>query len=138
MSLVLDSSVALAWIYSDETTEWISMFLNVVSKTGAWVPAIWRLRSPTFLKWVSAGGARMPHFATPAWPDCALPISLDLETHQQAWGATALLATRRRLTLYDAVYLELAQRRRLPLATLDRELRAAARDEGVALLGGES
>jgi predicted nucleic acid-binding protein len=40
--------------------------------------------------------------------------------------------------LYDAAYLELAQRLRLPLATLDRELRAAARAEGVALLGWNS
>jgi predicted nucleic acid-binding protein len=38
-------------------------------------------------------------------------------------------------TVYDAAYLELAQRTRLPLATLDSELREAARTEGVALLG---
>lgn len=40
-----------------------------------------------------------------------------------------------RLTLYDAAYLELAQRLALPLATLDEELRAAARDLGVPSLG---
>jgi predicted nucleic acid-binding protein len=45
------------------------------------------------------------------------------------------LAHRHRLTLYDAAYLELAQRRRLPLATLDSDLRAAAMAEGVPLLG---
>ena len=44
-------------------------------------------------------------------------------------------AERRRLTLYDAAYLELAQRRRLPLATLDRDLAAAAGAEGVVVLG---
>jgi predicted nucleic acid-binding protein len=37
--------------------------------------------------------------------------------------------------VYDAVYLELAVRKGLPLATLDRELRAAAQAEGVTLLG---
>jgi predicted nucleic acid-binding protein len=37
--------------------------------------------------------------------------------------------------VYDAAYLELAQRRGLPLATLDRELRAAATAENVILLG---
>jgi predicted nucleic acid-binding protein len=36
---------------------------------------------------------------------------------------------------YDAAYLEIAARRRIPLATLDRELRAAANDAGVHLLG---
>jgi predicted nucleic acid-binding protein len=45
------------------------------------------------------------------------------------------LADRFRLTLYDAAYLELAVRRNLPLATLDRELRDAAKAVGVDLLG---
>jgi predicted nucleic acid-binding protein len=36
---------------------------------------------------------------------------------------------------YDAAYLELAQRRALPLATLDAELRAAGKAEGLRLLG---
>jgi len=38
------------------------------------------------------------------------------------------------LTAYDALYLELARRKRLPLATLDKELRAAVAKAGVALL----
>jgi predicted nucleic acid-binding protein len=42
-----------------------------------------------------------------------------------------------RLTLYDAAYLELAQRRGLPLATLDGDLRVAARAAGLELLGGQ-
>lgn len=45
------------------------------------------------------------------------------------------MAERRRLTLYDAAYRELAQRRRLPLATLDRELATVATAEGVPVLG---
>jgi predicted nucleic acid-binding protein len=64
-----------------------------------------------------------------------LPITLDAETAAQAWDAANGLAERHRLTLYDAAYLELAQRLELPLATLDADLRAAARAVGVALLG---
>jgi predicted nucleic acid-binding protein len=45
------------------------------------------------------------------------------------------LAARHKLTLYDAAYLELAQRRGLPLAALDRELRSAAGAEGVVIPG---
>src|SRR5712691_8877614 len=44
------------------------------------------------------------------------------------------LARRFQLTVYDAVYLELAKRETLPLATLDKSLRAAAGKAGVALL----
>ena len=64
-----------------------------------------------------------------------LPISLDVETERQAWGATLRLAASHRLSLYDAAYLELALRRAMPLATLDIELRTAAAAEGVELLG---
>jgi predicted nucleic acid-binding protein len=40
-----------------------------------------------------------------------------------------------RLTSYDAIYLDLAIRRGLPLATLDADLRKVAKKLGVSLLG---
>lgn len=49
--------------------------------------------------------------------------------------ALMTLARERKLTVYDAAYLELARRERLPLATLDRKLEKAAIAEGVALFG---
>jgi predicted nucleic acid-binding protein len=49
-------------------------------------------------------------------------------------GAVLRLARNQRLSVYDAAYLELAQRERLPLATLDDALKRAATSEGVALL----
>ncbi len=45
------------------------------------------------------------------------------------------LARKHRLTVYDATYLELALRERLPLATLDATLAEAARQEGIAVVG---
>ena len=50
-----------------------------------------------------------------------------------AWSATLRLAERFSLTMYNAAYLELSQRR--SLATLDRALRVAAPAVNVALLG---
>ncbi len=50
-----------------------------------------------------------------------------------AHAAVMDLARRHRLTVYDALYLELAQRRGGALATLDGALAAAARAEGVAV-----
>jgi predicted nucleic acid-binding protein len=52
-----------------------------------------------------------------------------------AWSDTLELSDRFRLTLYDACYLELAQRRNLPLATLDGDLRAAGDALGIEMLG---
>jgi predicted nucleic acid-binding protein len=44
------------------------------------------------------------------------------------------LAKLRGLTIYDAAYLELAVRKGLPLATLDRVLLKAAKAEGVSTI----
>ena len=64
-----------------------------------------------------------------------MAIMIDADTNGYAWSTTLRLAERFALTLYDAAYLELAQRRSLPLATLDRDLRAAALAVNVELLG---
>ena len=64
-----------------------------------------------------------------------LPIVLDLNAADRAWEGTIRLAERFKLTVYDAVYLELAQRRRLPLASLDQAPPAAAMAVGIEILG---
>lgn len=61
-------------------------------------------------------------------------LDLPVEDRREALGIAADLADRHGLTLYDASYLELAIRRGLPLASLDRKLRAAATAEDVPLL----
>ncbi len=136
MSFVLDSSVTLAWVYSEETSPAVTRVLQLLSSDGAWVPSLWRLEVANILE---MGVRRRRHdaaFRDTTLADLALlPIALDPETATHAWGATLRLAERHRLTLYDAAYLELSHRRSLPLATLDAELRTAAKKENVALLG---
>jgi len=136
MSLVLDSSVTLAWVYSEETTSAVSRVLQLVNSNGAWVPSLWRLEVANILE---MGVRRRRHdaaFRDATLADLALlPISLDQDTANYAWGSTLHLAERHNLTLYDAAYLELAKRRGLPLATLDAELRAAVKHEKIPLLG---
>ena len=63
----------------------------------------------------------------------ALPIEIDGETTAHAWSDTLALARGHKLSAYVAAYLELAIRRRLPLATLDGPLKAAAKAVGVNL-----
>ena len=136
MSLVLDSSVTLAWVCCAETTEEVSAVFVRVVESGAWVPALWRLEVANILEMGVRKGRSDSIFRDAALADLALlAISVDQETDRQAWGATAKLAARHRLTLYDAAYLELARRRCLPLATLDHELRVAVTAEDVDLLG---
>jgi predicted nucleic acid-binding protein len=136
VSLVLDTSATLAWVYGEETSPSIRDAFDRVKHSGAWVPGLWRLEIANVLE---LGVRRNRHdgsFRDATLSDLALlPIRLDAETDQQAWGATVRLAERHRLTVYDAAYLELALRRGLPLATLDRELRLAATSENLDLLG---
>jgi predicted nucleic acid-binding protein len=135
VSVVLDCSVTLAWVYGDETTDAVRAVFDGLGG-GAWVPGPWRLEIANVLEMGVRRGRHDAGFRDDTLADLALlPIELDPETDQHAWGATARLASRRRLTLYDAAYLELARRRDVPLATLDQELRVAARAEGVPLLG---
>ncbi len=136
MSLVLDCSATLAWVYGDETTDAIRAVFEAVGSGGAWVPALWRLEVANVLEMGVRRGRHDAAFRDATLADLALlPIGLDPETDRHAWGATTRLAARHRLTLYDAAYLELARRGGLPLATLDQELRAASLAEGVPLLG---
>lgn len=136
MSVVLDSSAALAWIYSDETTDAVRHVFEIVAEDGALVPALWRLEVANSLTVAVRRGRIDVPFRNAALADLALlDIAIDPHTDAHSWTTTLHLADRFRLTLYDAAYLELAHRRSLPLASLDEELRAAGRALGVALLG---
>lgn len=136
MSLVLDTSVTVARLYSSETTHAIADVFERVIAAGAWVPALWRLEVANVLEMGVRRGRTDAGFRDAALRDLGLlPIRVDSDTDAHAWGATLLLAEKHRLTLYDAAYLELALRRRLPLATLDEELRTAAAAEGLTLAG---
>jgi len=136
LSLVLDSSVTLAWIYSGETTDAIRQVFDAVADSGAVVPALWRLEVANSLTIAVRRRRIDEELRRAALADLILlDITIDPDTDIHAWGATLRLADRFRLTVYDAAYLELAQRRTLPLATLDEELRVSGTALGIPLLG---
>ena len=137
MSVVLDSSITLAWFFEDERTAAADAVLGHVVKSGAIVPSLWRLEIANALQMAVRRKRIKAAFRDASLADLrALDVATDPETDRQAWATTLHLAERFRLALYDAAYLELAQRLGLPLATLDQELRAAGGALGVKLLGG--
>lgn len=135
MSLVLDCSATLAFLLDDEKMPGIAQIFDSVVQSGAVVPSLWHLEVGNSLS-VAVRRKRI----TSDLRDVFLghlqkfDISVDDETNIHAWSATIKLADLYGLTTYDAAYLELAQRRRLPLATLDTALVAAARISGVSVL----
>jgi predicted nucleic acid-binding protein len=136
MSLVLDSSVALAWVYADETTDAVLRLLDEIRLHGAWVPGLWRWEVANVLQLNVRRGRHAADFRDEALSSLALlPVKVDAEADRHAWGAALRLAEHHGLTVYDAAYLEIASRRKIALATLDRQLRTAASSEKVELLG---
>ena len=136
MTFVVDSSVTLAWCFEDEHTPATTALLRRIGETGANAPQHWPLEALNGLMMAERRNrldarkrSRLARFLRD------LPIALDSETSIQVWDATQRLAERFRLTIYDAAYLELTQRKRPPLASLDQELRAAGSALGVVLLG---
>lgn len=136
MSLVLDASATLAWLYPEELTGAITAAFEMIADDCAWVPCLWRIEVAKCLSVNLRRGKITPLRLRESLVDLQLlPILCDPETNDHVWGKTLELADRHNLTVYDATYLELALRRALPLATLDDDLRLAAQQEGVALLG---
>ncbi len=136
MSVVLDNSIALTWCFEDERTPATQALLRRVARTGALAPALFPIEAMNALV-VAERRNRIDAAKRAVYASFLrrLPIALDTDTTSQVWDATAALAVQFRLTVYDATYLELAQRRRLPLATLDRPLRTAAAALGIEALG---
>ena len=136
MSFVLDNSVAMAWCFRDEQTPPVMALLDRVTDTGATAPTLWPLEALNGL-YVAERRRRITRIQREQMGGFLrdLPVRLDDGAADRAWTALAALADRFSLSLYDAAYLELAQRRDLPLATLDAALGRAAHAVSVEVLG---
>ena len=136
MSLVVDSSMTLAWCFEDERTDHATAVLRQVAEQGALVPSLWHLEVANGLQTAIRRGRITPTFRDSTLTDLGtLSISVDAQTEHLAWSTTLQLAERFQLTLYDAAYLELAHRTGLVLASLDGALCRAATALGVPLIG---
>jgi predicted nucleic acid-binding protein len=136
VEFVLDSSVTMAWFFLDESGAATDRLLDELNQDGrAVVAGHWALEvANTLLTAERRKRCTLSDSAHFLGILNALPIETDFETASHAFATTLALARNHALTLYDGAYLELAMRRRLPLATLDKELRTAARQVGVECL----
>ena len=141
MAFVLDASIALAWHFDDES----DAFAEAVGRRSAFerviVPSHWHAEVANGLL---VGERRRRTTAEQILAFSTRLAALDLEIEPLSESAlferVLPLARAHRLTVYDAIYLEVAGRRGLGLATLDGALETAARSAGVstmARLGSE-
>lgn len=134
MAFVLDASVSLAWAFPDEKSaiaDQTALLMESGEET-AYVPDFWWYEIRNIL----LGGERRGKITA---ADTALflrqmaELRIELDSTRDD-ALILLLARKHKLAFYDAAYLALAVRERLPLATLDKNLEAAAVAEQVALL----
>ncbi|MFA5915638.1 MAG: type II toxin-antitoxin system VapC family toxin [Burkholderiales bacterium] len=135
MAFVLDCSVALAWVLPDEGSAYADGLLDRLVAEGAVVPPVWPLEVGNVLLTALRQRRIRQNELEPIIERLArLPIEIDIGATDHALAAVLVLAGQHGLTTYDASYLDLAQRRKLPLATLDKQLRAACRAAKVEVL----
>jgi predicted nucleic acid-binding protein len=138
-TVVVDASLALAWCFPDETSDYADAVLVALEGWTVLVPSIWGLEIANA---VLVGERRQRLTQTEIKQFTRLLESLSLL--QDTRGVTTQvsdvlpLARLHGLSAYDAAYLEVAIRHGVPLATLDGRLQSAAKVAGVTLFEGKS
>jgi len=136
---VIDASAALPWFFADEKSDESDRILAQVYKDGAVVPVLWPIEVGNALTM----GLRRKRLSEADWLSslatlAGLPVSVEPLDHLKALADIPALTQKYNLTFYEALYLELASRLALPLASFDTDLLNAARAANVQLWKGDS
>ncbi|MCV0397357.1 MAG: type II toxin-antitoxin system VapC family toxin [Rhizobiaceae bacterium] len=133
---MIDSSVALAWFLPDEGSTLADQALDQVTTAGALVPALFSVEFGNGLVMAVRRKRIDSHYRRETFQRITeLNLVADRDGGDRVWAEAIDLADLHGLTLYDAVYLELALRTGLPLASLDKRLSKVASDLGISLNG---
>ena len=121
----------MAWLFDDEDEPLADRALDRLVKEGAWAPQLWHLETRNSLLTAERRG-RLSMRGVKERLDAlkGLPIRTDADPDLES---AFDLARAHELSIYDALYLELAKRESAELATLDGALGLAALAEGVPL-----
>ncbi len=134
---VLDASVSVRWVLQDGSPAdraYADLVLDSFEVASAWVPALWYAETIHVLRCADDDGKFGESVLTGfIYRLGQLPIGLDSAAPLGVQLAVASISREFELSGYDAQYLELARRRNLPIATLDKDLRKAAKKAGVPI-----
>jgi predicted nucleic acid-binding protein len=134
-TFIADASVAIAWVHPGQATPYTVRLLDAVAEGATLaVPALWPVEvANALIVLVRRRKLRDDERQTALGWLSELPIRVDVEMASRAFSTLSELASAYGLSLYDAAYLELAQRRKLMLGCKDGPLRRAAKRCGVRL-----
>jgi len=134
LTLVIDASVTLSWHFDDEARPNTNEIYGRILRGFTHAPAIWLLEVTNALV-LAVRRQRIPTSKLDAFIDelDIMPLTLHQTAGSDRISVIIDIATQHRLTTYDAAYLELAQRLKLPLATYDQDMGRAAKAMDLAL-----
>ena len=131
MALIPDVSAILSLTFADEDAVYAEAVIDAIARDEAIVPTLFWYEIRNALLTGERRGRISASETGQFLSDLALlPFVVDELPRE---SVTFELARQHKLTIYDATYLELAQRKGLPLATLDAALTRAAVSAGVSL-----
>jgi predicted nucleic acid-binding protein len=133
MGFVLDASVSACWALDDGEHTIADTALDLSNVEEILVPSLWWFEIRNLLV-VAERRKRLTVTTTNAFLRSIRQLKLSIDRVPEE-NEVIRLARGYGLTVYDSGYLELAMRQGVPLATLDKKLAAAARNEGVHLIG---
>jgi predicted nucleic acid-binding protein len=129
-AFIADASVAVGWVHPAQTTTETAAMLDALAD-GA---TLWPLEvANALLVLVRRRKLTEDERLTGLGWLRGLPVRIDAEAASLAFSRLSELAAAHQLSVYDAAYLELAERRKLPLACIDGPLRKAAKQARVNL-----
>jgi predicted nucleic acid-binding protein len=134
-NFVVDNSVVMTWCFSDETNKYSDAVLDSLNSSTAFVPSTWPLEVGNILL-VAKRRKRLSEADSTRFIAliAELPIVIEQEEPERMKRDILALARKHKISTYDASYLDLAMRKGLPIASLDKDLRKAARRSRVAIL----
>ena len=132
---IADASVAVGWVHPAQATTPTAGMLDAIAEGATLeVPALWPLEVANALTvLVRRRKLTEDERQTGLGWLRGLRLRVDHEMASLAFSRLSELATTHQLSVYDAAYLELAQRRKLVLGCKDGPLRKAAKHSGVSL-----
>lgn len=134
-AFVADASVAVGWVHPAQATRQTAAMLEAIADGATLeVPALWPLEvANALVVLVRRGKLREDERQAGLGWLRGLRLRLDHDMASLAFSRLSELAAAHQLSVYDAAYLELAQRRKLVLGCKDGPLRTAAKHAGVSL-----
>jgi predicted nucleic acid-binding protein len=130
---VLDASVTITWLFTNQSTPYSESVLSYLKEHQAFVPPLWHLEITNVVLGAERN-QRLSHSQCMAFLEFLGNLNIVTGDSISSKPSLFTFALHHKLSAYDSTYLELAIKLGLPLASLDKKICGAAEVAGIKLL----